>query len=140
QPMTVRIRLRATRDVARATVGVQIARDWHVLHGTRSNRQGIDIAARAGEPVVLEVEYRQLGLSGGTYAVHVAVLEQRLAEARARRAPRATPRPGAAARLRRRPARVAFHPIPASRRSRARPPGPAGGATEGGWPNGQGWG
>ncbi|PYP18088.1 MAG: hypothetical protein DMD52_02580 [Gemmatimonadetes bacterium] len=81
QPMTVRIRLRATRDVARATVGVQIARDWHVLHGTRSNRQGIDIAARAGEPVVLEVEYRQLGLSGGTYAVHVAVLEHRLAEA-----------------------------------------------------------
>lgn len=80
-PMTVRIRLRAARDVARATLGVQIARDWHVLHGTRSNRQGIDVTARAGEPVALEVEYRPLGLSRGCYAVHVAVQEHRLAEA-----------------------------------------------------------
>jgi ABC-type polysaccharide/polyol phosphate transport system ATPase subunit len=81
QPMTVRIELRATRDVARATVGVQIAREWHILHGTRSNRQGIDITARAGERVGLEVEYPSLGLSRGSYAVHVAVHEHRLAEA-----------------------------------------------------------
>lgn len=81
QPMTVRIRLRAVRDVDRATVGVQIAREWHILHGTRSNRQGIDVTAHAGEVVVLEVEYHRLGLASGSYAVNVAVLEHCLAQA-----------------------------------------------------------
>jgi len=61
-------------------VGVQIARDWHVLHGTRSNRQGIEVSARAGESVTLEVGYRRLGLSRGLYAVHVLVHEHKLAE------------------------------------------------------------
>jgi ABC-2 type transport system ATP-binding protein len=79
-PLVVRIRARATRDVTGATVGVQIARDWHVLHGTRSNRQGIEVSARAGETVTLEVGYRRLSLSRGSYAVHVLVHEHRLAE------------------------------------------------------------
>jgi len=78
--VVVRIRARATRDVTGATVGVQIARDWHVLHGTRSNRQGIEVSARAGETVTLEVGYRRLSLSRGSYAVHVLVHEHRLAE------------------------------------------------------------
>lgn len=79
-PLVVRIRARATRDITGATVGVQIARDWHVLHGTRSNRQGIEVSARAGESVTLEVGYRRLGLSRGSYVVHVVVHEHRLAE------------------------------------------------------------
>ena len=79
-PLVVRIRARATRDVTGATVGVQIARDWHVLHGTRCNRQGIEVNARAGESVTLEVGYRRLSLSRGSYVVHVLVHEHRLAE------------------------------------------------------------
>ena len=79
-PLVVRIRARATRDVSGATVGVQIARDWHVLHGTRSNRQGIEVAARAGALVTLEVDYRRLSLSRGSYVVHVLVHEHKLAE------------------------------------------------------------
>lgn len=79
-PLVVRIRARATRDVTGLTLGVQIARDWHVLHGTRSNRQGIEVSARAGETVTLEVGYRRLSLSRGSYVVHVLVHEHRLAE------------------------------------------------------------
>jgi ABC-type glutathione transport system ATPase component len=79
-PLVVRIRARATRDITGATVGVQIARDWHVLHGTRCNRQGIEVSARAGESVTLEVGYRRLSLSRGLYAVHVLVHEHKLAE------------------------------------------------------------
>ena len=79
-PVVVRIRARATRDVQGATVGVQIARDWHVLHGTRSNRQGIEVNARAGETVTLEVAYRRLSLSRGSYVAHVLVHEHRLAD------------------------------------------------------------
>ncbi|HEX4601003.1 MAG TPA: ABC transporter ATP-binding protein [Gemmatimonadales bacterium] len=80
QPLTVRIRLRAVRAVRGAVVGVQLARDWHVLHGTRSNRQGIEITARAGETVTLELAYQRLSLSRGVYALHVLVLEHRLAQ------------------------------------------------------------
>lgn len=78
--LVIRIRARATRDVSGVTVGVQLARDWHVLHGTRSNRQGIEVNARAGETVTLEVSYRQLSLGRGAYAVHVSVHEHRLAD------------------------------------------------------------
>lgn len=77
--LTLRMHLRARRDIAGASVGVQIAREWHVLHGTRCNRQGIEITARAGERVTLELEYRPLALARGTYALHVLVYEHRLA-------------------------------------------------------------
>ena len=50
-----------------------------MLHATRSNRQGIEITARAGERVTLEIEYRPLSLAHGSYAIHVAVYEHRLA-------------------------------------------------------------
>ncbi len=80
RPLVVRICVRATRDVDEAAVGVQIARDAEVFHGTRSNRQGIAIRARAGEVVRLEVEYARLSLMRGLYAVHVSVLEHPLAQ------------------------------------------------------------
>lgn len=77
--LTFRIHLRARRDIAGASVGVQIAREWHVLHGTRCNRQGIEITARAGERMTLELEYRPLALASGSYALHVLIYEHRLA-------------------------------------------------------------
>ncbi|HMA44861.1 MAG TPA: ABC transporter ATP-binding protein [Gemmatimonadales bacterium] len=77
--LTVRLHLRARRDIAGASVGVQIAREWHVLHGTRCNRQGIEITAHAGERVTLEVQYRPLTLARGSYALHVLIYEHRLA-------------------------------------------------------------
>jgi ABC-type polysaccharide/polyol phosphate transport system ATPase subunit len=77
--LTLRIHLRARQDVAGASIGVQLAREWHVLHGTRCNRQGIEISARAGERVTLELEYRPLTLARGSYALHVLVYEHRLA-------------------------------------------------------------
>lgn len=79
-PLALRVRLRATRDVDGAAVGIQIARDAHVLHGTRSNRQGIEIRARAGEVVALEIRYPRVNLMRGMYALHVSVLEHRLAQ------------------------------------------------------------
>jgi ABC-2 type transport system ATP-binding protein len=79
QALVARIRMRARRDVTGASVGLQIAREWHVLHGTRCNRQGIEIRARAGEPVTLELEYRSLALARGSYAIHVLLYEHRLA-------------------------------------------------------------
>ena len=79
QPLTVRITSRATRDVRGAAVGVQIARDWHVLHGTRSTRQGVEISAEKDQLVTLELEYARLGLGSGGYSLHVSVLEHRLA-------------------------------------------------------------
>jgi ABC-2 type transport system ATP-binding protein len=79
--LRLRIRARATQDVSGAALGVQVAREWHVLHGTRSNRQGIEIDARVGQVVTLEVEYRPLGLAQGAYAVHVSVFAHRLAVA-----------------------------------------------------------
>lgn len=79
QRMVARIRLRARRDVTGASVGLQIAREWHVLHGTRCNRQGIEITARAGEHVTLELEYGSLALARGSYALHVLIFEHRLA-------------------------------------------------------------
>jgi len=79
-PLALRVRLRATRDVAGAAVGVQIARDALVLHGTRSNRQGIEIRARAGEAVALEIRYARMSLMRGMYALHVSVLEHALAQ------------------------------------------------------------
>lgn len=77
--LTFRIHLRARQDITGASVGVQIAREWHVLHGTRCNRQGIEIAAKAGERVTLELEYRPLALARGSYAMHVLIYEHRLA-------------------------------------------------------------
>jgi ABC-2 type transport system ATP-binding protein len=78
--LALRIRVRATRDVDGAAVGVQIARDADVFHGTRSNRQGIALRARAGEAITLELEYPRLSLMRGLYAVHVSVLEHSLAQ------------------------------------------------------------
>jgi len=60
------------------SVGVQIAREWHVLHGTRCNRQGIELSARAGERLTLELEYKPLALARGSYAMHVLVYDHRL--------------------------------------------------------------
>jgi ABC-2 type transport system ATP-binding protein len=77
--LVARLRLRARRDVSEASVGIQIAREWHVLHGTRCNRQGIEINARVGDVVILELEYRSLALARGTYAMHVLVYQHRLA-------------------------------------------------------------
>jgi ABC-2 type transport system ATP-binding protein len=79
QALVARLRLRARRDVSGASIGLQIAREWHVLHGTRSNRQGIEISARAGDAVTLELEYQSLALARGTYALHVLVYAHRLA-------------------------------------------------------------
>jgi len=79
RPLTVRLKLRARCDVDRAVVGVQLAREWHVLHGTRSNRQGISIRARAGERVTVELEYKSVSLMGGLYHLHVLLLESELA-------------------------------------------------------------
>jgi len=78
--LSLRIRVRASRDVDGVAVGVQIARDAAVFHGTRSNRQGIAIRARAGEAITLELEYPRLSLMRGLYAVHVSVLEHALAQ------------------------------------------------------------
>lgn len=77
--LVARVHLRAKTDVTNASIGIQIAREWHVLHGTRSNRQGIEISARAGERVAVEIEYRPISLAHGAYAIHVAVYEHRLA-------------------------------------------------------------
>jgi len=77
--LTLRIHLRGRRDIAGASVGVQIAREWHVLHGTRCNRQGIEITGRAGERITLELEYRPLALARGVYAFHILIYEHRLA-------------------------------------------------------------
>jgi len=80
-PLTLRLHLRATADTNGVVVGAQVAREWHVLHGTRTNRQGITLRARAGERLVLDLAYRTLGLSRGTYAIHVLVFAHQLAQA-----------------------------------------------------------
>lgn len=77
--LVAKVHLRAKTDVAGASIGIQIAREWHVLHGTRSNRQGVEITARSGERRTVEIEYRPLSLAHGSYAIHVAVYEHRLA-------------------------------------------------------------
>ena len=77
--LVARVHLKARRDITGASVGIQVAREWHVLHGTRCNRQGIEITARAGEQLAIEVEYRPLALARGSYALHVLVYEHRLA-------------------------------------------------------------
>jgi ABC-type polysaccharide/polyol phosphate transport system ATPase subunit len=77
--LVARVHLRALRDITGASVGMQLAREWHVLHGTRCNRQGIEINARAGQDVAIEIEYRPLSLARGSYALHVLVYEHRLA-------------------------------------------------------------
>ncbi len=77
--LVARVHLRAKRDVSGASVGIQVAREWHVLHGTRCNRQGIEISAKAGDRVTIELEYRPLALARGSYALHVLVYEHRLA-------------------------------------------------------------
>ena len=79
-PLTLRLHLRSTADTDGAVVGVQVAREWHVLHGTRTNRQGITLRARAGERLVLDLAYHTLGLSRGTYAVHVLLFPHLLAQ------------------------------------------------------------
>jgi ABC-2 type transport system ATP-binding protein len=77
--LVARVHLRAQRDVSGGSLGIQVAREWHVLHGTRCNRQGIEINARAGERVTLEIEYRPLSLARGSYALHILIYEHRLA-------------------------------------------------------------
>jgi ABC-type polysaccharide/polyol phosphate transport system ATPase subunit len=79
QALTVRLGLRANRDVTRAAVGLQVAREWHVLHGTRSNRHGVVLSARRGERVCIDLEYRSLNLMAGLYHLHVLVLDSELA-------------------------------------------------------------
>lgn len=79
-PLTLRLHLRATTDLDGAVIGAQVAREWHVLHGTRTNRQGITLRARAGERLVLDLAYQTLGLSRGTYAIHVLVFPHALAQ------------------------------------------------------------
>jgi len=79
-PLTLRLHLRATADTNGVVVGAQVAREWHVLHGTRTNRQGITLRARARERLVLDLAYRTLGLSRGTYAIHVLVFPHQLAQ------------------------------------------------------------
>lgn len=80
QPLTIRISVRATRDVKEGTVGVNISREWHILHGTRCSRQGIVLSVSAGELVQLEVNYRSVNLGRGGYAVNLLLYEHRLAE------------------------------------------------------------
>jgi Wzt-like putative exopolysaccharide export protein len=79
-PLTLRLHLRATSDIDGAAIGVQVAREWHVLHGTRTNRQGITLRVKAGERLVLDLAYGTLGLSRGTYAIHVLVFPHQLAQ------------------------------------------------------------
>jgi len=78
--LTLRLHLRATADTNGVVVGAQVAREWHVLHGTRTNRQGITLRAKAGERLVLDLAYQTLGLSRGTYAIHVLVFPHQLAQ------------------------------------------------------------
>jgi homopolymeric O-antigen transport system ATP-binding protein len=76
--LIAKLHLRARRDISGVSVGVQIAREWHVLHGTRCNRQGIELSARAGERLTLELEYKPLALARGSYAMHILVYDHRL--------------------------------------------------------------
>ena len=76
--LVARLHLVARRDISGVSVGVQIAREWHVLHGTRCNRQGIELSARAGERLTLELAYQPLALARGAYAMHVLVYDHRL--------------------------------------------------------------
>ncbi len=76
--LVARLHLVARRDISGVSVGVQIAREWHVLHGTRCNRQGIELTARAGERRTLELEYKPLALARGSYAMHVLTYDHRL--------------------------------------------------------------
>ena len=76
--LVARLRLVARRDISGVSVGVQIAREWHVLHGTRCNRQGIELTARAGERLTLELEYKPLALARGSYAMHILIYDHRL--------------------------------------------------------------
>jgi len=76
--LVARLHLRARRDISGVSVGVQIAREWHVLHGTRCNRQGIELSAHAGERMTLELAYKPLALARGSYAMHVLVYDHRL--------------------------------------------------------------
>jgi ABC-type polysaccharide/polyol phosphate transport system ATPase subunit len=76
--LVARLHLVARRDISGVSVGVQIAREWHVLHGTRCNRQGIELTARAGDRLTLELEYQPLALARGSYAIHILVYDHRL--------------------------------------------------------------
>lgn len=76
--LVAKLHLRARRDISGVSVGVQIAREWHVLHGTRCNRQGIELSARAGERLTLKLEYKPLALARGSYAMHILVYDHRL--------------------------------------------------------------
>lgn len=77
-PLRLRMAFRATRAVHGAVIGVQMSREWHVLHGTRSSRQDIEIDANEGQAVTLELVYPRLNLMRGTYALQVHILEHRL--------------------------------------------------------------
>lgn len=76
EPLTLRLTLRAMRDTDEAVVGVHVAREWHVLHGTRSNRHGLTISARAGDLIVVELHYDSIGLMPGLYHLNVVVMER----------------------------------------------------------------
>ncbi|MEP6474971.1 MAG: ABC transporter ATP-binding protein [Gemmatimonadota bacterium] len=80
QPLTIRMAVRATRDMTDGTVGVNITREWHILHGTRCSRQGIVLSVKAGDLVELEVTYRSINLGRGGYSVNLLLYEHRLAE------------------------------------------------------------
>jgi ABC-2 type transport system ATP-binding protein len=80
KPLTVRLVLRALRDLKDAVVGMQVAREWQVLHGTRTSRQGITVSASAGEKTTVELEYQRLSLARGSYVLHAVLFDHRLAQ------------------------------------------------------------
>jgi len=89
QPLTVRVTVRATRDVKSAVIGMQVSREWHVLHGTRSSRHGVRIDCGRDQRAVLELEYRAVSLMAGLYFLNVSVSESELATQPALRLTRA---------------------------------------------------
>jgi ABC-type polysaccharide/polyol phosphate transport system ATPase subunit len=81
EPLVVRLTVRATRPVRESAVGVNVAMEWHILHGTRCSRQGINLQAEQGEVVQLEVAYPQIALARGSYSLNVLLYENRLSSA-----------------------------------------------------------
>jgi ABC-type polysaccharide/polyol phosphate transport system ATPase subunit len=80
-PLVIRLTVRATRAVKESAVGVNVAREWHMLHGTRCSRQGIVLQAEQGEVVELEITYPQVALARGSYSLNVLLYENRLSTA-----------------------------------------------------------
>ncbi|MFI5210066.1 MAG: polysaccharide ABC transporter ATP-binding protein [Gemmatimonadales bacterium] len=77
-PLVIRLKVRATRAVRESAVGVNVAREWHVLHGSRCSRQGIVLQAEQGEAIQLEIAYPHVALARGSYALNVLLFENRL--------------------------------------------------------------